>query len=357
LLSVIKSQMRRKSSITSCRILEYSIVALLSLQVSTSGEIPNDYIRTETRNDCYYKRDGACLNANNPQCEVYGGRIINRGCPPGYVCCLPQKDAAPVVQAADGTKMTCGFTMNLDSGNRVMGGWAADPFEWPFVVSLKFDNSPECGGAIIDSRWILTAAHCFPQDLMDKTFWSVTVSEDDLLRVEIENQFMEIEEIFPHPKYLENSHHHDIALLKLTADIQYTDAARPICLPDVTSNFTGKVCVVAGWGRSGDNEGPSQYMQMLNAPIFQERICLAAYGDKYYEHNYCAGYGENGRDSCKGDSGGPLMCHVKVADKKQWFVAGVVSWGEKCGNPKYPGIYTKVSSFLPWIKQIMEDNK
>ena len=68
----------------------------------------------------------------------------------------------------------------------------------------------------------------------------------------------------------------------------------------------------------------------------------------------CATGPAGGKDSCFGDSGGPLV--VAAGNDRGYAQVGIVSWGPQCGNPLFPGVYTRVSSFSNWIKENVNAN-
>lgn len=109
--------------------------------------------------------------------------------------------------------------------------------------------------------------------------------------------------------------------------------------------------VVAGWGRTESyNFSPTKLK--LQIPPVSDYQCIAKFQTikvALADTQICAG-GESGRDSCSGDSGGPLMATF-ANDSGQWYVKGIVSFGNRCGLNGWPGVYTKVSSYLKWIKQ------
>lgn len=86
-------------------------------------------------------------------------------------------------------------------------------------------------------------------------------------------------------------------------------------------------------------------------PLLPREDCEARYGRKFTNRMICAGnLSEDKRvDSCQGDSGGPLMCQ---RSNGRWIILGITSWGYGCGRKNSPGVYTKVSKFVPWIKKV-----
>lgn len=133
----------------------------------------------------------------------------------------------------------------------------------------------------------------------------------------------------------------------------FSDFIRPICLPSDTDEANvGDRLVVAGWGRT-ENRTSSSVKLQLRVPIVSAKDCSPVYrsaGINLIDSQICAG-GEQNKDSCAGDSGGPLMNTFKN-NTEQWYIEGVVSLGAvRCGTLGLPALYTKVKDYLPWIKK------
>ncbi|XP_053144371.1 granzyme A-like [Hemicordylus capensis] len=139
---------------------------------------------------------------------------------------------------------------------------------------------------------------------------------------------------------------------RLNKNAKITKTVKTIQLPSTKTSSdvqAGTQCLVAGWGATGNGE-TSDTLREVNVTIFDRSFC----NDKnhYNKPNYvtknmlCAGDENGEKDSARGDSGGPLMC-----DGEQ---RGIVSFGgPKCGDSKYPGIYTQLTKdYINWIKTI-----
>jgi secreted trypsin-like serine protease len=144
----------------------------------------------------------------------------------------------------------------------------------------------------------------------------------------------------------------DIALIKLSRPAIFNFYVAPICLPHTDRlkkfDLEGQSLVVAGWGRT-ESGSQSNIKQKVDVPVVSARQCQEVLETKVTDSlQICAG-GVKGKDSCNGDSGGPLMKH-HWDDKKQFvFLAGIVSYGKDCGREGYPAVYTRVSSYIDWI--------
>lgn len=170
-----------------------------------------------------------------------------------------------------------------------------------------------------------------------------------------------VEQLIPHEDYNPDSkqQEHDIALVRLSQTVTFTDFVRPICLPlsnDLRRTVYDNVALtVAGWGKT-ENGTNSDRMLKLDLPGVPRQDCQNVYRQKKVNlgvGQMCAG-GKPGKDSCRGDSGGPLMRYDNHATVPHWYLAGIVSFGPTpCGQVDFPGVYTRVSEYVDWIRDNM----
>uniref|UniRef100_A0A3B5QVI6 Transmembrane serine protease 3 n=1 Tax=Xiphophorus maculatus TaxID=8083 RepID=A0A3B5QVI6_XIPMA len=236
---------------------------------------------------------------------------------------------------------------------RVVGGNISKPGQFPWQVSLHFQREHICGGSIITSSWVLTAAHCV-YGFENSSLWTVHVGLTEQLIHGAHS--LAVKRIIRHPQYWQKGLDYDIALMRLQEPLIYTFSiglVEPICLPNYGKEFTeGTMCWISGWGATEEDGESSVVLHSAMIPLISTKTCNQAdvYKGLISSWMICAGYLEGGIDSCQGDSGGPLACE----DSSVWKLVGVTSWGIGCAERNKPGVYTSITKALSWIRLQME---
>ncbi|XP_064786909.1 transmembrane protease serine 9-like isoform X2 [Oncorhynchus masou masou] len=246
----------------------------------------------------------------------------------------------------------CGTT---SFNNKIVGGEDAPAGSWPWQASVHQFGGHVCGGSLINKEWVMSAAHCFsgssPND------WNIILGRQNQEGSNPNEVSRTVAQIVLHPVYDSDTNDNDIALLRLTSPVNFTNYIRPVCLAASDSFYhNGTDSWVTGWGKI--NEGkflPSpQALQEVEVPVLGNRQCncLNSVGS-VTDNMLCAGVLTGGKDSCQGDSGGPMV----AKQNSVWIQSGVVSWGFGCARPNLPGVYTRVSRYQPWINSKITTDK
>ncbi|XP_078039351.1 uncharacterized protein LOC144471309 isoform X2 [Augochlora pura] len=246
--------------------------------------------------------------------------------------------------------LECGIRTQAPSQARIVGGGSSSAGSWPWQVALYKEGDYQCGGALINDRWILSAAHCFYHAQDEYWVARIGATRRGSFPSPYE-QVLRLDYISLHPEYIDNGFINDIAMLRLEKPVIFSDYVRPICLPEAEPK-SGTMCTVTGWGQLFEiGRIFPDTLQEVQLPVISTEECrrktlfLPLY--RITSGMLCAGLKDGGRDACLGDSGGPLVC--SGSDNK-YTLHGITSNGYGCARPGRPGVYTKVHHYLPWIE-------
>ncbi|XP_055591130.1 CUB and peptidase domain-containing protein 2-like [Uranotaenia lowii] len=228
---------------------------------------------------------------------------------------------------------------NLAEEERIVGGFPLDIEQAPHQVSIHLKNGTLlCGGSVLRSNIILTAAHCFVK-FINFEGWTVRAGSSYPNK---DGALKEFKNVIIHPNY--NHHDYDVALVYLKGSLKGPHI-KPITLASSQASYhPGKMGIVSGFGRIMHQGVPSERLLGVKVQVIdweQCRIDNMNVLSPLTARMFCAGNESGGKDSCEGDSGGPLVIDNELV--------GIVSWGIGCGWPNHPGVYTNVLVVKKWI--------
>jgi hypothetical protein len=255
---------------------------------------------------------------------------------------------------------TCGRAEIKHSlkSSRIFGGSTAIPNSWPWQVlyqeSKLCPNGQQgcaglCGGTLIDSSHVLTAAHCI--GTTNPATIIIVAGLHDKNNNEFDTrQVRAVERIFKHPNYDNTTQQNDITILRLAQPVQFNKYVQPACLPGPDPQADADV-VLIGWGALELGGAPYHELKQTKVKVIGQ--CNKYWSQVNEEKQVCVGNPANGDSACQGDSGGPML----YEQNGQWVVAGVTSFGSSMGCTTFensqPNVYTRVSAYLPWINSII----
>ncbi|XP_031629228.1 serine protease 30-like [Contarinia nasturtii] len=270
-----------------------------------------------------------------------------------------------IFYAAQKYTNTCGtrsINFNPKRTAKIIGGQSAPYGAFPWQVEIQIYNyeigiyEHHCGGAVIGERIVMTAAHC--TEISQQPYLHLVIGNHDLKKFDMYERRFHIEAIIMHPEYRRNGpYSNDISIVKVAsnndAGILFNTHIKPICLPH-NENLPSE-CYISGWGaQNEDNKSMAAVLRAAAVPLLDLETCRMSdvnggRSQSILDTMICAGLLQGGVDACNGDSGGPLACE----HNNKFFLVGIVSWGSGCAKKNKPGVYTRVSAYVDWIKETM----
>lgn len=260
-------------------------------------------------------------------------------------------------------------TMVLPS--RIFGGTKAALSEFPWMARLRHKSTSGtftygCAGFLVSEYFVLTAAHCILSKDLEilGPIYQVQLGEyntehdpdcenlgNNETRCADSPLLIRTGKPKVHPDYSKNvEQHNDIAVIPLKEAVKFSEFVYPICLASDLSNENEMW--LSGWGKT-EHSINSPVKLKVSVRRFNKSNCVIDYGSlgvRVLHSQLCAG-GEEGVDSCSGDSGGPLMVQK---ENFLWYAEGIVSFGLGCGLKDWAGVYTSIPSYLPWVTGVIK---
>jgi len=247
----------------------------------------------------------------------------------------------------------------------IVGGTVAKPREFPHMALIGYGEPSDiqylCGGSLVSERWVVTAGHCSSGRAGPAQFVRLGESDKASQTADKQPEDFTVTQNIVHPEYRSNSHYNDIALLQLDRNAKLSYYVRPLCLPDSRA-IKEHSAIASGWGRIGWLDDLSNQLLKVTLQLFPYAECRESYGVNRKlpdgikdDTQLCAGSRDSEKDTCEGDSGGPLQVfHPSL--HCMYTMIGITSFGKGCGLAGQPAVYTRVHAFVPWIESIVWPN-
>merc|ERR1711936_831266 len=235
----------------------------------------------------------------------------------------------------------------------IVNGYEAIKHEYPFMAALMNRNRQFCGGSLIDEKHVLTAAHCVAHmSKFDVQNLRVRLGDHNIRDNDNTSIEKRVKRVIRHIGFSSKTLHNDVAILTMEDAVKYNSNIQPICLAAGTSQFVNQRVTVAGWGTLTEGGRQPDELMKVDVDVWTNDRCKNSYGSNapggITNHMLCASRPQ--RDSCSGDSGGPLFsCNGACTQ------IGIVSWGIGCAQSNYPGVYTRITAMKDWISKIVQD--
>ncbi|XP_014478092.1 PREDICTED: uncharacterized protein LOC106746246 isoform X2 [Dinoponera quadriceps] len=244
---------------------------------------------------------------------------------------------------------------------KVVHGSIAPKGTYPWQASVRVRGHSRsnhwCGAVIVSPLHVLTAAHCL--EGYNKGTYFVRAGDYNTDIEEGTEVEANIEDYYVHEEFrIGHKMNNDIALVLLKGPgIPLGKDIMPICLPPENTEYpAGLNCTISGFGSIETGKTTqSKDLRYGWVPLLDQSICRAGYvyGEGAISDGMiCAGYLDEGIDTCDGDSGGPLACYHNGA----FTLYGITSWGQHCGRANKPGVYVRVAYYRRWIDQKIKES-
>uniref|UniRef100_A0A3P9KHS5 trypsin n=1 Tax=Oryzias latipes TaxID=8090 RepID=A0A3P9KHS5_ORYLA len=223
----------------------------------------------------------------------------------------------------------------------IVGGRVAEPHSRPYMASLQFQGHHICGGILVRDDYILTAAH--------SKIIQVSVKPHDVSKPEKTQQRLKVEKYRKHEEFTGGCEN-DIMLMKLETKAKLNKYVKPIHLPELNGDIRAHVkCDVAGWGQTAVDKPTSNVLKEATEETQFKAECNNIWKEHFNSTQMiCTKFSKKTGGICQGDSGGPLICNNKLL--------GLTAFTQEnsCDNPKFPHVFMKIGSFLPWIQDVLK---